>query len=1209
MSDNSKFDTDGENAFKKDEKGKKNLMSRLSDSFKLLVAKKEDRHDAFVSMLTDETAPQIQRIAAVKQAAMQKQDSLKTILIDLVKGEYGAQEDLRIEAANALRAIGDIYNISIKSSVLIDLIELALSTIDQKLSDAIRNVFLTTEGFPYVKFIGKTLVTRFQIADEMSAEAWQVFARALSFSFYFAIAPLNEGIKNELKDLPINADKQAQSIEHMAYYVRRYIGVADDSRTELCDYIAADKNGAQIAELLAYPSLTASYHENIGLQQMLEKIYDFVLCDKKHLRDLAVSELRTINSPMVYEFCRTLILDEAPNYPDICEGLTGVLSFAAETDVSARDSFLSVVSTPPLICRAFYFSEIERLCRRNGEIRAKVVSMCKGFIKREDCSEEVVRELVTRVFPIEATGETLDFVVFMVTGKIKVSVPLAVEASSVLFKMGSEDSPYFEKVSKILRLVMKNKVPDDIKARIISECRRRRTASDLECLDLGVFGDSPKIASLAMKAYFDMSRSGDMPDKDFSALACRILSASSVLPEIISSLVSFLRNSKVRSGELRKAAFRLLSSDSDKDRDSVFSLFMSWFKSPVDRDEYVDVVSLVSSIAADPGWSREDVYSKAVGFIGDVLSSGDEMAASCVDMLFGRIRSIIAGAFPDEKKLSLCRMLEKLAEKTGAPSSAKAVSIMEGMLSLAGLSASVKLEVADFLIVSMGGVMKYFPFVAAALKSPEYPDTGVLLRMIDSGIRNLGACPLEEKIEAIKTGVPAETVRRVRFELALASDLLPTLVGILVERFREKESVKIALDIMKLLPASRLNISLISEFKIYPDDDSIRAKAIEALAELIFTPYAQEEGSILFDILKIVQDKSGSPLVRKAAISAVERIADEAFAEALIAIVKDADEKEDFRIASVRALSAMNMHGLSEVYAELLSNPSNAWPFKEAILKEIVGLADSPLTGVLLELLSSSQGLGRKLVERVLETSGYGAVARIKELDDRCESLRNRIKIIESNSSRAVAEKKTADAALQTVLGKVAAASAEVEKASEALEKARRGSADLDDAWLGDSSIMTDRIRMIAPGWPNDSHCPAEKRQEFSDLVNVFRDKKDEYEFAKESASKAISDLEAKIDMLNGRLAEIKEQEAHMRAEVDRLASVIALPVSEGIELSKKIEDAENEREELAESLSAHSGEIDSAIAAKIDERIAKRDEMDNLRNMYFNFMVRNMRK
>lgn len=1207
MNDNVKFDENGENAFQKEEKGKKNLMSRLSDSFNLMFAKKEDRHDAFVNMLTDETSPVIQRVTAVKQAAIQKQDSLKLILIELVKGGYAAQEELRVEAANALRSIGNIYDISIKSSLLIDMIEIAFSTINQQLSDAIRNIFLTTENFPYIKFIGQTLVRRFQIADEMSAEAWQVFARALSFMFYFVIADKNAAIKAEMQDLPVNPDKQLHTAEQLSYYIRRYIGIADEARENLVGYIAADKNGAQIAEFLAYPSLTQLYHENIALLPMLQKIYDFVLSDRQELRDACIEELRTINSPLVYDFCRPLILDESPRYLDLSEKLMDLLSNAAITDVSARDTLFSMLTTPPPRCRDIFFAELQRLAERSDDANGKLISMTKGFIKRMDCPEDVIKELVIRIFPARMCEENLDFLIYMMTGKIKVPVDIAAEAVPIIVSLNSQEQPYFSKVSKILKLVFANKVPEDIKLRIISECRKAPTPENLECVKTALKDSDPKISAPALKIFFECARNEVMTSDEFSAFSCWIISSGDMPAETVSSLISFLKNYKGRNSDLRRAVFNYLASDDEKLRMSIFELYLKWFKEPQDEKEFSEISGIMCSIASDSGWKSEDIYKKAVSFIGDALVADSPMLRSSASMLFETLKRILLSGFSEEQKLAVCRTLEKIASKEELSASAKCFAMLEGLLT-APVSTQIRLEAADFLIADRGLVMRYFQFIRHSLADPGYEDKSVILNILESGLAALPKLSVQDKMAALRGGVNNnDIITRIKFDIILGAELAPVLIDILKIRFRERDIVKLALGLLKSIPAARMHIPFIFEFKSYPDDEIIRAGAMETCSKLVSPPYTQSEGAMMMDILKTASDKSQSVMMRRTALSAIETIADEGFADSLVGIMADKSEKDEIRIAAIRAFGAMSMPA-PDLYAELLSDPENPWLIKETVLNVIDDTADSSLTGVLLMLLADAPGLGKRSAESVLSKSGYEDAVTVKRLNDKCDSYRNRIKVLEMNSGKAVSEKQTADAALKAVEGKRAEADREISSLNDSIARENSAIRLLEERWTAESSSIAGKIRQVAPGWPSDSRCLPDGRQLFMDLVEEYREKKDEYEYSVDEKNKNISSLEKQIEAVSLRIEEISSQHDELAAEIARLEDIVSKPMSEGMELRRKIGDAERERETLIHSLSERRASIDSDIAEKFREKSRKKEEGESLSAMYFNFIMKNTR-
>ena len=115
----SKFDTNDSNASFYPEKDKKNFFSRVGDTVSLFFTKDNNK---IISTIIDEEAPIFQRSAAIKSAVVKKNLDARLPLIEIVKGEHGATEELKIQAAKALSDIGDVYATDIKSSYLIYLL-------------------------------------------------------------------------------------------------------------------------------------------------------------------------------------------------------------------------------------------------------------------------------------------------------------------------------------------------------------------------------------------------------------------------------------------------------------------------------------------------------------------------------------------------------------------------------------------------------------------------------------------------------------------------------------------------------------------------------------------------------------------------------------------------------------------------------------------------------------------------------------------------------------------------------------------------------------------------------------------------------------------------------------------------------------------------------------------------------------------------------
>ena len=1199
MSDQ-KFDTNESNASLYPEKEKKNFFSRVGDTVSLFFTK--DTNKA-INTIIDQEAPIIQRTAAIKSAVMKKNLNARIPLIELVKGEHGDNEELKIQAAKALSDIGEIYATDIKSSYLIDLLEIYLTTIDNRLSQEIRTIFLRAEGLPYIKFIGKTLITRFQIDDDVSSDAWQIFARALYFAYTFAYNQNREKLNAEVSSLPQNANKQVQTIEHTAYLARRIITILDDSRKNLCEYMAKDPNGQKLSELLMYHSLTTTYHESATeLVACITKLFDFVLHDKKELRDLAMEELKTVETPIVYDSCKTLITDPAPRYPDICEGLTAVITEAiSRKDILARNIFISISNNPPVYCENFFYSEVLRLAKLDEEFQEKMIAVTKGFLKRSEASDKVIIEMIKSLFSFNLTDENLDFLIYIVTGKIKSSIEVAVEVVTLIVSLNKKDFEFYEKTSKVLKLIMKNKVPDEIKSRIISESKKNITDASLSCLEIGAFLETPTVSAEAIRAIFDIARSGDMESDRFIDFLCKMLSDEKVLRDNISTSLAFLKNYKYRNSNLRQEIAKILSSNDQNFRFDAFILSSKWLKMAEDDNEFNEQIKTFIEIIQNQDWKYNDIYQKTIDLFESFVLSDEEKYKKIQNFILNSIQNALNSKINDNFKIILCRMFENLLNKGNEEISNKALTLLNNTIASENVSTAVKLHTIEFFAVEKGDIINVLKYIISALKDEEYENKSAILLILVKALDKLEKYTIKEKIDALKTGSPVEVCEHVKFEILMGMEICPIINELLKRNFMNRELVQSALTLAKYMDYARTFVKFIYEFTNYPDDEIIRARAIETAGALIYPPYNQDEGEILLGIMKTAKDNQQAVHMRRTAILALEKIADPAFEDVLSEIALDKKTKEELRILSINALASLCNENTNKIFVEILKDGSSSWILKEAIIKVIGDSITFNMLDTMTELMVNAPGtVVKNEIIQAMKDSGFENVVKIKELEVSCENYLTKLNIIKTSAERAIEEKKTAVNALETVESQIKEHKEKTEAINAEIRELQQKIQEAEYKWQIENSSSTEKMQQLSSSG---------NKKEFIAIKQSLLEKKDEYDELIDSSNLRIQRLEAGLSKRAEEFEELSKRYESVKAEIERFDRQINKPKNEGDEIRQKINEANQEKKMLYEEIMRNRQNMERSIYQRMMEKRNKKAELEEERDMYNKFIFKNIEK
>lgn len=382
--------------------------------------------------------------------------------------------------------------------------------------------------------------------------------------------------------------------------------------------------------------------------------------------------------------------------------------------------------------------------------------------------------------------------------------------------LNKEDFTFYDKISKILKLSLQNKVPDEIKSRIISESKNNITDTSLSCLEIAAFLDTPTVSAEAIRAIFDVARSGDMKSERFISFLCKMLSDEKVLRDNISLALAFLKNYKYRNSALRDEIAKLLSSNDQNFRFDAFILSSKWLKMAEDDNEFNEQIKTFIGIIQNQDWKYNDIYQKTIDLFESFVLSDEEKYKKIQNFILNSIQNALNSKINDNFKIILCRMFENLLNKGNEEISNKALTLLNNTIASENVSTAVKLHTIEFFAVEKGDIINVLKYIISALKDDEYENKSAILLILVKALDKLKKYTIKEKINALKTGNPVEVCEHVKFEILMGMEICPIINELLKRNFMNRELVQSALTLAKYMDYARTFVKFIYEFTSYP---------------------------------------------------------------------------------------------------------------------------------------------------------------------------------------------------------------------------------------------------------------------------------------------------------------------------------------------------------------------------------------------------------
>ena len=435
----------------------------------------------------------------------------------------------------------------------------------------------------------------------------------------------------------------------------------------------------------------------------------------------------------------------------------------------------------------------------------------------------------------------------------------------------------------------------------------------------------------------------------------------------------------------------------------------------------------------------------------------------------------------------------------------------------------------------------------------------------------------------------------------MGMEICPILNELLKLNFMNRELVQSALTLAKYMDYARTFVKFIFEFTNYPEDEIIRARAIETAGALIYPPYTQDEGEILLSIMKTAKDNKQPQHMRRASILALEKIADPAFEDVLSEIALDNKTKEDLRILTINALSSLCDEHVNGTYKTILKDPNSSWLIKEAIVKVLNDSITFDMIDTMIDLMTNAPGtVFKNQIADAMKASGFENVVRIKELDTACANDMNKLNIMKMSAERAVEEKRTAVLAFAALKEIIRESKEKLDSMKNEVNMLQEKIQETEDKWQTENASSTAKMQQLSASG---------NKQEYIALKQSLLEKKDEYDDLVDSSKLRIKRLEEAISKRSEEFEELQKRYESSEKEIERFDRQISKPTSEGDEIRKRIEEANNEKQSLYEAVMRNKQVIEKNLYSRMEEKRNKKAEAEEERDLYNKFIFRNIEK
>jgi len=1158
---------------KKQEPQGKSFANRVLGTFSLLFS--SDADPQLAEIFKDENSPSYQKVLAIWESGLKKRKTLRKDLISIV-ADPAASRNQRLAAINALAKIGELFSEEVPTALLVQLIDLYLNTWDTKLYASLHKLFLGQQSFPVVLLTARTLLETFDVSMELSTQTWEILARALHLCYSFQVAGAQQALEDEMKKLVHHKDIQREKVEKMAFAVKGVVMCANKVREEIIKNLKDDSKGEAIVAMLSTLALNTSYHEKCEFPKKLKPLLEFLIDERPGIRLLAQKELEEIPTPVAYEFYRSLIQKEIQGYPDTPRIAITLLGTMAAKDGEALEIFLSLADKILSDDAGTYSDEIVRIFREHPELKANLVQHAMEVVSRGEASERILLDYVSRIIGFEPSTESINFLISTALNE-ETALSTRKRTMKVLLQYNNPGFSEYSAVSSCIKSLSQEGKNNELRQFIFNEVKESPLEDNVGFLKEGIFDENEEVRRGALRSYCDMVKSGKVDKADGIGFFTVLLDSNyPAKADIKLQTLQFLKGNLMRDGHLRGRTYELLGSDTKDLRNQAFDVMAQWLFNVLSEDEEKEILSVIYSILTSAEYLHEDTYLRVAKLVSDGIEDKVPVFEKWSKETFMAIEKGLSKNLSMFQTKILCEILDNSGSGKNHKARVSANWIMENLLRNPGVSPIVHLHILQFLIHKEGKMIQFFPRLLSLLSLKEPYIRKVALEILAAESALFQKYTIEEKLKAFTSPHTKEMDEYIKWEVMLNQSLLPILVSMLRDPSTDQETVILIISVIRRIESAREYLSVLFEFQSPRYGDSIRERALESIAYLLYPPFIDEEKGIIDELMRIASDGNVGANYRLSSLHALVYISVEDFYEFFSSLATNEEERPDIRMRALQGLNTLRSPQAVGPYITILRNPRYGAVHREIVLDGFALFGLSYMIDPLLSIIFG--GEGAKLVEKAktaLTERSYGDAIEIRTRfraiqDKRYDLDQTDTKLLANREAEAVTRKELEG--LSKEIGQREAEMRQDEQRFRAEDEKRQN-----ELRQGEQlKLKYDaRFRELAPEWPNERKVPPDLREPLRKLKEQYADFALKYQSLKESMELEKDKAEKRMDESRQQLAELNGRDAEAKASLQALLSEKAGLEAQKAELEGWIAQSERETKAMEASFREALPEID----------------------------------
>lgn len=1054
----------------------KSFVLRIFGTFLLLFSR--DADTMLLEILTAEKIPGYQKNMAIWACGVRKEKNLRRVLIGVLKGTGGATPSQQISAANSLTRIGNITSEGISESSIIDLLEVYTHTADQRLYSLLHNLILGERDFQVVNHVARLLAERASPGEELDAAHWEMLTRSLHICFSYRLQGREDSIRQDMNSVQ-HSDKEREQVEKLAFYIRRVVDLARDVKEEMKRNLLGKQD--QVVHHLSTTSINRGYHEKCSMQTRLKPLLAYVVDPRPGIRAIALKELSDIVTPVAYNYYKELGLRKARGFPDSPAQAIATLGALSQLDSDALAVLLTMISE---VCEAEIsplLDEIMKLLSLNEPLKNRLIHEIKSIVDKGDYSDKMGQELVAKILGSQKSPDVISFLIEMVLDEKKYSISIRKRSMKVLLRHHRPDFPQYAEISRCIKDLSREDADQELRQFIFKEIKESPNVDNISYLQEGIFDPRDEVRKAAFRSYCDLVKQSQIgKDKALFFFTSLLSHQSLAAIDIKFQVIDFMKTYEFRTQELKQKILLLLNSDQKELRNSSFELLVQWLKNPVDENEGLDILRGLMDVLKSPGFPFEDVYTRIARVVNDGFLEGSPFFEAHVKDIFLGIQDGLSGPLEHYQIKILCEILDNVGSGNNKTAQLQANWIMENLLKKQSISPAVSLHILQFLINKEGKIVQYFPRLLEYLKMDDSYAKRVSLEILAGSNVFSQRWSAEEKMKAMRSQDPKEVCEYVKWEASLNRNLLPILLKTMGDPSTDKDTMILILAIIRRIESARGELGRIFSFQDARFGDAVRERVLESVAFLMYPPFSESELQIIRELQKIASDVSIGPNYRLASLLALVQISSPEFYDFFRELAGRDEDRQDIRRLALQGLNTIRNPEAVPFYLTCLNNPRYGHILRETVVDGLRDCGSESIIEPLLKIaFSEEKDPVAERAKNALIGAGYSEAVEIGALFGEIRRKEDELKAAQQAILQAKTGITSNDAELLELRIEIGKLSDEISAKEAQLKEEKRRSEEERQQWELKRQKIENRLRELAPEWPNEKKIPKEMRESF----------------------------------------------------------------------------------------------------------------------------------